>query len=286
MGQPELEIGLLRMFVAVAETGSFTGAGNVVGRSQSAVSQRIAKLEESLGRSVFLRTSRSLALTQLGERLLIHARYMIKLSEAIVQECREPPPNCMLRVGLVEDFLWLLPHQLSRFRKACPDVHIELTIGQSNDLYMAFEERRVDCILAKRESPARGGRLICCEPRVWVAADGHVVDFNEPIPLVLPRHDSSDRSAMIATLDAARQRWRGACSVSSMSGLQAAVAAGLGITLLGRSFVQSDMQILDVPRHWPQPPLIEVLLLRCDARPSNLSETFAHFLTESLHQLA
>src|SRR3982751_2134179 len=100
MRAPDLEIDLLRAFVAVAETGSFTAAAPGVGRSQSAISQKILRLEETLGRRLFDRTSRALALTRDGEHMLVIARRMLDINDIAVREMLEPPAIGSLRLRI------------------------------------------------------------------------------------------------------------------------------------------------------------------------------------------
>ena len=97
-----LDLDLLHAFVAVAETGSFTAAADVVGRSQSAVSQKVLRLEDALGVRVFERTSRSLRLTQEGERVLAGGRRLLAQYDAFMREWREPQRVERLRLGVSE----------------------------------------------------------------------------------------------------------------------------------------------------------------------------------------
>jgi DNA-binding transcriptional LysR family regulator len=121
MRYPDLEIDLLRAFVAVAETGGFTAASDIVGRSQSAVSQKIIRLEELLGHRLFERTSRSLRLTRDGEQLLMTARRMLELNDIAVRSMLEPAAVGALRLGISEDFVpRQLPGLLARFRRLRP----------------------------------------------------------------------------------------------------------------------------------------------------------------------
>ncbi|GLS46320.1 LysR substrate-binding domain-containing protein [Methylobacterium brachythecii] len=282
MRHPDLELDLLRAFVAVAETGSFTAAASVVHRSQSAVSQKVLRLEEILGRRVFDRTSRMLGLTADGERLLVSARQMLELNDSIMRSWREPPASGTLRLGVSDDFIpGELPKLLARFGRLYPGVHVDLMTGLSLRLLEAYDADRLDAVIAKRTAAQARGRVIWREPLVWLASADYQLDFSRPARLVMMVPPCSYREMTIAALDSVRREWTAVCTASSLMGVQAAVAGGLGVTLLGRSFVQEGMQILRAPELWPALPLSEVIVLGEDRSPDLVAPLIA-FLSESL----
>ncbi|KQP85413.1 LysR family transcriptional regulator [Methylobacterium sp. Leaf113] len=282
MRRPDLEIDLLRAFVAVAETGSFTAAADVVHRSQSAVSQKVLRLEEILGQRVFERTSRTLGLTPDGERLLVAARQMLEFNDAVIRAWHEPPASGTLRLGVAEDFIpGQLPKLLARFGRLYPGVHIDLMTGLSCTLLEAYDADRLDAVIAKRSGASPRGRVIWREPLVWLAAADYQPDFSRPARLVMLPAPCSYRDMMIAALDSVRCEWVAACTASSLMGVQAAVAGGLGVTLLGRSFLQEGLQILRAPDLWPALPMTEVTVIGED-RAGALIRPLITFLTESL----
>ncbi|MRI53892.1 LysR family transcriptional regulator [Methylobacterium sp. DB1607] len=282
MRHPDLELDLLRAFVAVAETGSFTAAADVVHRSQSAVSQKVLRLEEILGRRVFDRTSRTLGLTPDGERLLVAARQMLEFNDKLMREWREPPASGTLRLGVSEDFIpGQLPKLLARFSRLYSGVHIDLMTGLSCTLLEAYDANRLDAVIAKRSGTHPRGRVIWREPLVWLASADYELDFTKPARLVMLAPPCSYREMMIAALDSVRREWNAACTASSLTGVQAAVAGGLGVTLLGRSFLQEGMQILRAPEVWPALPMTEVMVLG-EERAADLVQPLITFLGESL----
>lgn len=283
MRLPDLEIDLLRAFVAVAETGSFTAAADVVGRSQSAISQKVSRLEEITERRVFDRTSRSLSLTQDGEHLLVVARRMLELNDEAMRDFRLPVTSGNLRLGISEDFIPSeLPKLLSRFSKNYPSLHIDLMTGLSCDLFAAYDEGRLDAVIAKKEKNVQRGRVIWREPLVWMASKDYQLDFSRPARLVMLVAPCTYREIMIEALDGVRREWHAVCTASSLMGVQAAVAGGLGVTVLGRSFVQDDMQILRAPEHWPALPMTEIIVIGEEDKSADLVRPFVSFLTESL----
>lgn len=283
MRYPDLEIDLLRAFVAVAETGSFTAAADVVGRSQSAVSQKVLRLEEILQTRVFERSSRSLGLTRDGERLLVAARQMLELNDTVIRSLREPPASGTLRLGISEDFVPKeLPKLLARFSRLHPGVQVELMTGLSCELLAAYDDGRLDAVIAKKDGTAQRGRVIWREPLVWLAAADYQPDPARPARLVMLPPPCTYRELMVTALDSLRRDWEVACTASSLMGIQAAVAGGLGVTVLGRSFVQDGMQILRAPELWPALPMTEITVVGEDRAAAHLIRPLVAFLAESL----
>jgi DNA-binding transcriptional LysR family regulator len=281
----EVEIDLLRAFIAVAETGSFTAAADVISRSQSAVSQKIIRLEEVLGLRVFERTSRALTLTPDGERLLVGARKMMVHFDSFVREIREPAEVSLLRLGISENLVpTQLPKLLSRFSKLYPDVQLELTTGLSNDLLNDYEAGQLDVVIAKRKisNSAQRGRIIWREPLVWIAAKDYEIEASRPVRLVMMRPPCAYRAIMIEAMASVRREWSSACLASNLIGVQAAVAAGLGITALGTSFLQEGMRIVEPSEKLPTLPTTEVAVIGDELRTQHLVQPLVSLLTEGL----
>jgi DNA-binding transcriptional LysR family regulator len=198
MRVPDLEIDLLRSFSAVALSGSFTTAAELVGRSQSAISQRISRLEATLGQKLFERTAKAVVLTQNGERLLASARRLLDLNDAVVRDLMRPTTSGNLRLGICEDFIpSQLPQLLSRFSHVYPDVHLELMTGLSGELHAAYRDGQLDAVIAKKDGGAKKGRVIWREPLVWTASSDYEVDFSQPARLVMLRAPCAYRDIMI-----------------------------------------------------------------------------------------
>jgi DNA-binding transcriptional LysR family regulator len=283
MRYPDLEIDLLRAFTTVAETGSFTAAADVVGRSQSAVSQKIIRLEELLGRPLFNRTSRSLVLTGEGERLLSAARRMLEFNDIAVRTLVAPADVGRLRIGISEDFVpHHLPALLAKFAALWPAVRLELMTGLSCDLLSAYDDDRLDVVIAKKDGRAQRGRVIWREPLVWIGSAGYDHQSLEPVPLVLLPTPCTYRGVAIRALDSIRRDWDVACTVNSLNGARAAVAGGFGVTVLGRSFVQDGVRIIPPSDLWPVLPMTEIVVIGEETMEARIVQPLLAFLTETL----
>jgi DNA-binding transcriptional LysR family regulator len=171
---------------------------------------------------------------------------------------------------------------LARFRRMYPGVHLELMTGLSCDLLAAYDAESLDAVIAKKDGAAQRGRVIWREPLVWIAAADYEPDFSAPAPLVLLQPPCTYREVMLRALDAVRRDWFAVCTASSLMGIQAAVAGGLGVTVLGRSFARDGLQILHAPEHWPALPMTEIVIIGEDSAQADLVRPLISFLTESL----
>lgn len=272
-GNRTLDLDLLRCFVTIAETGSFTRAGERLGRTQSTVSLQVKRLEDQLGRSVFARTPRSLALTPEGERLLAPARQLLRLHDAALAELFEPDIKGRVRLGVPEDFATAhLPAVLATFAEAHPLVELEVTCDLTLNLLDKFHAGAFDLVLVKREPSAKlEGVRVWREPLVWVARDHRAATGLRCVPLVVSPEPCVYRKRAIDALEAIGREWRVAYTSTSLAGSQSAVNAGLGITVLPREMVPPYlMPVVDDP---DLPPLYDTEIALIEA--PGLSETAA-----------
>lgn len=257
----DIEVDLLRAFVAVADTGGFTAAAESLHRTQSAVSQKIARLEEALGWKVFERHTRALRLTDWGQKLLVSARRILEHYDRFLGELHTPGPVESVRLGVSENLtLTRLPGLLAGFNERFPQIRLELTTAPSADLLRDLDEHRLDVVVARQRRGEQGprGRVVGREPMVWVAASGYRENEQDAAQLILMREPCAYRETMLEVLDKAERTWSVACTVSNLTGVEAAVLGGLGITAQGRSFVRPGMKIVRPSRRWPALPETEV----------------------------
>jgi DNA-binding transcriptional LysR family regulator len=288
MHERNLDTDLLRAFVAVAETGSFTSAGDRVGRTQSAVSQKVLRLEEMLGRRVFTRTSRSLRLTRDGEQLLVVARRMLELNDVYLRSLREGPLTGTLRLGIAENLVATqLPALVSRFCRLYPGVHLDLVTGRSSELVTAYKDDQLDAVIV-RGCRDRGvqppGRVIWREPLVWMAAADYAPDPHGPARLVMLRPPCNFRETMIEALESIRREWLTVCTSSSLTGLQAAVAGGMGVTVLGKSFERAGLKVLRPDEQWPPLPTTEIVVIGEDSTAASVVQPLISYLESRLSE--
>lgn len=234
-----LDLDLLRCFVLIAQTGSFTRAGEQLGRTQSTVSLQIKRLEDQLGRALIFRTPRIVRLTAEGEKLLGPARAMLRLNDAALDELWHPDIVGKVRLGVPEDFATAhLPKVLAAFAEAHPRVALEVTCDLTLNLLQSFHSGGFDLVLVKRapSAPLEGMR-VWREPLVWVAKDRQSIADLDTLPLVVSPEPCVYRKRATDALNAVAKPWRIAYTSTSLAGSLNAVESGLGLTVLPRAMV-------------------------------------------------
>jgi DNA-binding transcriptional LysR family regulator len=238
---------LLRSFVAVAETGSFTAASERVSLSQPTVSQHVRRLEELLNRPLFERDTRNVRLSQPGEALFRYATRILELMEDAVTSVCGPPLSGKVRLAMSEDFASAhLTAALASFVQRNPEVELVIATGLSGDLFQALDEGRHDLVFAKRIAGSQRGRVIRSEPLYWcVGPDSPLTGREAVLPLALHPEPSVSRRRVLETLDAIGRPYRIAVVSSSIAVLRAAASAGLGISAFAGYVIPSGLGRLD-----------------------------------------
>lgn len=282
---PPFDLDLLRVFVTVVDNGGFTRAAERVGRTQSTISLAIKRLEEGLGNRLFDRQpGRPLALTAVGETLLTYARPLLKLADEARVRLLEPETGGTVRLGTPEDFATThLPDVLARFARAHPRVSLEVNCDFTLNLLDGFSKGQYDLVLLKREpqGPA-GGTNVWREVLVWAASPRLVLAENKPIPLVLAPSPDIYRRRALACLDSAKRQWRIIYTSPSLAGLQAAVVAGLGATVLPTEMVPPGLVLLGGQHGLPALPDAEIALYRAPGQLTRAAELLASHIVNSL----
>ncbi|MFM8745598.1 MAG: LysR family transcriptional regulator [Aestuariivirga sp.] len=252
----------LRCFLEVAEIGSFTMAAQRVGRSQSAVSQQIAKLEQHLGKPLFTR-GRQLALTDEGQLFLSYARRMHELHSEALDRFREPELQGEVRFGLPEDFAAVyLSDVLAEFTRSHPRILLSIECDLTLNLYRRFQAREFDIVLVKMNRPEDfpNGTEVFSEPLAWVG-DASLARGAGALPLVMAPQPCVYRAAAIDALGRVGRPWRQTLTSPSHAGTIAAVRAGLGLTVLPRPMIPAALPAIPAVEVAPL-GLIHVSLLK------------------------
>lgn len=275
---------LLRSFVVVAQTASFTAASEQLCLSQSTVSQHIRRLEDLVGVPLFERDTRNVRMSYQGEALHRYAvRILDLMDEAMTTVCG-PPLNGTVRLGLPEDFASSrLTGALGSFVRRNPEVELVIRTGLSGDLFRELDENKHDLVFAKRLSGSQRGYVVKSEPLHWCTGASSPVRGDEAVlPLAVHPEPSITRSRMFETLKAANRAYRIAVVSSSIMVIQAAVMAGLGVA----AFTGYGMPEGIVPLSEDLPPL-GLLDYVIDRQPSisQAAQALEHVLADAAKEL-
>lgn len=278
-----LDLDLIRCFSTIAAEGSFTRAATRLGRTQSTISLQVKRLEDQLGRSLFDRSPKSLALTPEGERLLGPARELLRLNDVTIAQLTEPEFSGVVRLGVPEDFATAhMPQVLSAFADAHPLVNLEVTCDLTLNLLERFDAGQFDLVLVKREPADEGlGVRVWREALLWVARPSFPIRDLTPLPLVVSPCPCVYRKRACDALDAVGRRWRIAYTSTSLAGAQAAVRAGLGITVLPQNMIPAGLECLSPDSQLPALHDTEMALLEAP-RTSAPAHRLAKDIQEAL----
>jgi DNA-binding transcriptional LysR family regulator len=252
----------LRTFLAVASSLSFTQAAAALGIRQPTVSQHIRKLEQAVGRPLFIRDTRTVTLTADGEAMAGFARSILAAYEPAVGYFTGSGLTGRLRFGVTDDLaLTSVPRILRDFQQLYPRIALELTVSQSVTLARRVESGHLDVAFVKYHTGERHGRLVRRDRLVWAGVEGTRVSFDRPVPLIVYQAPSLSRSTGVQALEDAGIAYRVTCTVRGVNGVLAAVRAGMGIAIFARSLVPEDLVELPVSSGLPELGEIDLILL-------------------------
>ena len=275
----------LRTFVAIADGGSFTAAARAVHRTQSAVSMQMKRLEARVGHRLFARGARGVVPTAEGEALLGTARRVLRLLDEAAEELRAPQLEGSVRIGLPEEYgPTVLPRLLAEFAEAHPKVMVSVQCGLSAELDEALAGGRLDLAILVSDLVRMPGEVLLHDPTVWVTSSRHLAHEQEPLPLAMFEAGCWWRDWALRALDRQDRAYRIAYSSPSVAGIQAAVTAGLAVTLLGASTRPKDSRILAAEDGFEPLPGSQVLLRRADKVDSPAVDGMANAISRTVRE--
>jgi DNA-binding transcriptional LysR family regulator len=258
-----LDMDVMRTFLATQQLGSLNRAAERVSRSQSAVSQQLRRLEEQVGHPLFRKQGRGLVLTEVGELLLSYASRILDLNDEAIAAVRGASVEGMVRFGLPGDFAetWL-PVALGRFKRTHPAVRIEVAVERNGLLLERLDRGELDLVLAMGHEARSDAEHLATLPMAWIGAGeaSYVSRPGVPLDLALYNPPCFFRRAGVEALDGANISWRAAFITASLQSLWAGVSAGLGITLRTAAGMPSFLRRLDEKDGLPPLPAVELCL--------------------------
>ncbi|KRR19415.1 LysR family transcriptional regulator [Bradyrhizobium lablabi] len=268
-----LDLELLRSFVSVVDAGGFTRASERVHRTQSTVSQQIKRLEDDVGQPLLNRNGKDVTPTEAGERLLSYARRLLSLAEEARDVVARPESEGAVRLGIPEDFAaYRLAKLLATFARSRPGLRLDVRADQSTYLKRDIERGDLDLALLKRDAGGNGAIAVWPEKVHWVTSKTHPLNISAgSVPLIGFPSGCLYRSRAIHALESTGRSWHMAYTSSGLAGIQAAVAAGLGLSILSDIAIQPGHRVLTAKDGFAPIDKTEIALMASpDASPATL----------------
>ncbi len=283
-----IDIDQLKTFVAIADTGSFTKAADVVHKTQSAVSMQMKRLEDRLGRAVFERNGRHSRLTEDGERLLDYARRIVRLNLECLASFGDVDLVGRVRLGVPDDYAdRYLPEILARFSRSNPKVEVTVVCEPTPMLVDRIQSGDLDlAIITHVEAKGHPAEIVRVEQLLWVTSTRHCVHEETPVPLALGRPNCDWRRSATEALEHMGKAFRVLYASWNSTAVGAAVIAGLAVSVLPESAVRQGMRVLGPSDGFPALPSCKIGLVRNRLAPTALSEALAGHILQSLDNLS
>lgn len=268
----------LRTFVMVVEVGGFAKAGDLLGLSQPAVSLQIKRLEDLLGYKLFKKQGQRQVLNQYGELLLPMAKQMMQYNDAILQQFTSESITGKVRLGIPSEFAArILPSIIGDFVSLYPEVSLEVKSRLSKHLLSASRQDQFDLVLALNERLNSDKFPIFMQDElVWVGDLAQAK--NEVVTLVTAPEGCIYRRRATDALKSAGIKYRIVYSNADLTGLIAAIKEGLGITVLAKSTVPSDLNLQAQSKHLPALGSIGISLIKSGGESEHAVDKLAEFI--------
>ncbi|MES2666829.1 MAG: LysR family transcriptional regulator [Pseudomonadota bacterium] len=282
-----LDSDLMRAFLAVADTGSITGAADRIHRTQSAVSMQIRRLEESLGQPLFHRLPRGVALTPRGEQLMPYARRVTSLLDEAATALREKPLIGPVRIGIPDEYAeTVLPRALAAFSERHTGVEVTVRCDFTSPQLAALTADQLDLAVIYDSSHTSGDEVLCIDPTVWCTSITHGQHLQAPVPVGVYFRSDWCRDFALRSLDQQSIAWRAAFECDTSGSLRIAARAGLAITPISRSTIPPGCRELTAEDGFPIVDRARVVLRRNPRGTSPAIDGLAEMLREAFRPLS
>lgn len=264
---PTLDLELLRSLTAVVGQGSFAAGALQLGRTQSAVTQQMQRLEQQVGHALFEKHGRQKHLTDHGRKLLNYAQHLLAMNDEALRSLTDGTIEGFARIGAPHDVAdTLLPPLLAEAARNAPLVKLEIQVGRSPYLMESLKSAELDMVISNRPDSEFDSLRLISTPTVWLCGATYVHDPERPIPLVEANGPSIFRRIGREALDQAGLPWVARHTSTSLVGIKAAVRAGLGVTARGGEQLDAELRVLgDAEGLPPLPSLTYWLYVRRNA---------------------
>ena len=282
-----LDLDHLQTFIAINDTGSFTRAADEVHRTQSAVSMQMRRLEERLGKPLFVKDGRANKLTEEGERLLNYARRLMHLNKETLSAFDDRALEGTIRIGTPDDYAdRFLPEIMARFARSNPRVELTIVCEPTSNLVEHIKRGTLDLALVTHDDAKGQSEVVRREPLLWVGSANHRAHEREPLPLAVGRPTCIWRRAACEQLERMNRDYRILFTSWSATVITAAVLSGLAVSVLPECALRPGMRVLSDADGFGALPDCKIGIMRGHFSSSEIVEAFARHIAESLDNLS
>ncbi len=281
-----LDIDQLQTFIAIVDTGSFTKAAGRVFKTQSAVSMQMRRLEERVGKQLFIKDGRGNRLTADGDKLLNYARRIIRLNSEAIAAFDDNRLEGTLRIGTPDDYAdRYMPEIIGRFAKTHPNVELYIVCEPSMDLAEKMAKGELDIALVTHNPLLRQSDVVRTEPLCWVGSANHPLKDDAPVPLAVGRRDCQWRQLACSALDADGRDYQILFTSWSSTVVAAAVLAGMAVSILPESALRTGMKVLTANDGFPSLPPVQIGLMKRPGLSTSLLNAITDHITACLDNI-
>ncbi len=282
-----LDVDLLKTFLAIADMGNFTRAAEEVHKTQSAVSMQMKRLEEVIGRPLFARDGRHSRFTADGERLIEYARRIVKLNDEAVSAFTRPELMGTLRFGTPDDYAdRFLPEILARFSRTHPLVTVDVECVTSSDLFERTRRGEIDLALVTVGCEVAPDEVVRREPLVWVTSTRHSVHLLDLLPIALSHAGCEWRKTVLRALEMEGRKFRIAYSSPNSNAVNAAVLSGLAVGAVPELCMRQGMRVLNEADGFPNLGSFDIGIVRKPGRSNSATEALVRHISDSLSNIS
>ena len=283
---PNLDVDLLKTFLAIADNGSFTKAAEEVHKTQSAISMQMKRLEELLGVPLFAKDGRMSRFTPDGERLVDYARRIVSFNDEVVSVFTKPELTGTIRFGTPDDYAEkFLPEILARFARTHPLITVDVDCVGSSELFARVKRGEMDLALVTHGCDIVTDEPVRREQLVWVTSMRHCAHMAEVVPLAVSHAGCEWRGKVLKSLDKQQRKYRVAYSTPNSNAVNAAVMQGLAVGAMPELCVRPGMRILTEKDGFPALGSFDIGLVRKPGKANKAIDALALHVRESLSNL-
>jgi DNA-binding transcriptional LysR family regulator len=240
-----LDLDALQTLVAISEYETFATAAEHLHKTQSAVTQKMQRLEQLVGVPLFEKQGRNKRLSAQGEKLVRYARHMLTINDEALRAMEDAQLEGVLRIGSPHEVAeTILPPLLTQIAQSSSQINIEIRVARSPDLMPALRNGEIDLTISTRFDPELEGVVLRTSPTVWLCAADYIHNINLPIPLIIVDERSIFRRYALEALEKAGIPWHAHYAAPNLVGIKAALRARLGVTARSVEMLGPDMRVL------------------------------------------